>query len=412
MAGILGALETFREEKQSLDSLAALPQTLIMQMAQKGHISKTDLPMILSRKAEIAQNQAQLNALRQQQTGGQPPSIMEQVMAANAQQEVPQEMTDVGIASNEVPEMRMAGGGIVAFDEGGLTDEKRAEYEKYGEPGSLKRMFGGIFDYYRSPSSAEGIARNIKNTLIAASPLNPSTGGTGIISNLGRYLGLVPKATAIATGASGPIPVPGNVKETPAALVEETKPILSTEPAKAKDRGAALTAPTDPYAELKAMFKEQAAERTKERGEAKNMALLQAGLNIMGGASPYAFTNIGAGGAAGAKALQEGMADIRKAEREGRRDYADIIKAGVDYSQRERQLDIQRLAATREPGELQLVRAAMADPKLTKAVQELYGAKKTDAIMQMLLQGGAGGGKLDRASLQGMIDNYGIKPTR
>ena len=411
MAGILGALETFKEEKQSIDSLASLPQTLIMQMAQKGHISKTDLPMILSRKAEIAQNQAQLNALRQQQTGGQPPSIMEQIMATNARQEAPREMTDVGIASNPVPEMRMAGGGIVAFEEGGLTDDKRAEYERYGAPGSLRRMFGSIYDYYASPSTMEGVRRNISNTLVAASPLNPSTGGTGIISNIGRYLGLVPKAATMATGASGPLPVPGNVKETPAAPVqEEPRPILSTEPAKGKEKETKLTAPADPYAELKAMFKEQAAERAKERGEAKNMALLQAGLNIMGGTSPYAFSNIGAGGAAGAKALQEGMADIRKAEREGRRDYADIIKAGVDYGQRERQLDIQKLAASREPGELQLVRAAMADPKLMKAVQELYGAKKTDAIMQMLMQ--SGGGKLDRASLQGMIENYGIKPTR
>jgi hypothetical protein len=275
-------------------------------------------------------------------------------------------------------------------------------------------MFGGIFDYYRSPSSAEGIARNVKNTMMAASPLNPSTGGTGIISNILRYAGLAPKAVTMANAASGPLPVPGNVKETPKeAPVEETKPILSTETKGAGKKDTGITPPADPYAELKAMFKEQAAERAKERGEAKNMALLQAGLNIMGGTSPYAFTNIGTGGAAGARALQEGMADIRKAEREGRRDYADITKAGVEYGQRERQLDIARAAALKEPGELQLVRAAMADPRLMKAVQELYGAKRVDATTQMIqaaLQGG--GGKLDRATLQSMIDNYNIKPTR
>jgi hypothetical protein len=83
MAGILDALKTFKQERESIDDVASLPQTLIMQMAQKGQIPKTDVPMILNRKAEMAQTEANIKALRAQQTqGGVAPTIMEQLMAA------------------------------------------------------------------------------------------------------------------------------------------------------------------------------------------------------------------------------------------------------------------------------------------------------------------------------------------
>jgi hypothetical protein len=114
---ILGAL---KQQTESIDDLAKLPQAMIMQMAQKGQIREDMLAPILGRKAEMADAVARMQAL---QTAGQtPPTVMEQLMQANAMAEQP-EMETTGVAQLPVPEREYAGGGIIAFDEGGDVEE-------------------------------------------------------------------------------------------------------------------------------------------------------------------------------------------------------------------------------------------------------------------------------------------------
>lgn len=114
---ILGAL---KQQIESIDDLAKLPQAMIMQMAQKGQIREDMLAPILGRKAEMADAVARMQAL---QTAGQtPPTVMEQLMQANAMAEQP-EMETTGVAQLPVPEREYAGGGIIAFDEGGDVEE-------------------------------------------------------------------------------------------------------------------------------------------------------------------------------------------------------------------------------------------------------------------------------------------------
>jgi len=57
-------------------------------------------------------------------------------------------------------------------------------------------------------------------------------------------------------------------------------------------------------------------DRNASREEARNMALLQAGLGIMGGQSPYALQNIAQGALPATQAYQQQMAQARKEERE------------------------------------------------------------------------------------------------
>lgn len=54
----------------------------------------------------------------------------------------------------------------------------------------------------------------------------------------------------------------------------------------------------------------------KSRSEAANMRLLEAGLNILGGTSPYAFENIGKGASAALKGFSEDVKDLNKQKRE------------------------------------------------------------------------------------------------
>lgn len=119
---ILGAL---KQQTESIDDLAKLPQTMIMQMAQKGQIREDMLAPILGRKAEMAEAVARMQAL---QGANQPqPSVLEQVMATNAMAEQPA-VDNMGVAQIPVPERQYAGGGIIAFDEGGDVGDLENEF--------------------------------------------------------------------------------------------------------------------------------------------------------------------------------------------------------------------------------------------------------------------------------------------
>lgn len=74
---------------------------------------------------------------------------------------------------------------------------------------------------------------------------------------------------------------------------------------------------------IKNMVAETRAEREKipaQRKEAANLRLLEAGLAIMGGSSPFAFVNIGKGASEAAKGFNEDMKEFRKLDREYRKE--------------------------------------------------------------------------------------------
>ena len=137
---ILSALKT---QTNSIDDLAALPQALIMQMAQKGQIREDMLAPILSRKAEMAEAVARTKALQGQ---GQQPTVMEQIMQKNAEAESPApEAREMGVAQLPVrPGMYqgMAGGGIVAFYDGGDVedDDENEAYQEALEDAEMEDM--------------------------------------------------------------------------------------------------------------------------------------------------------------------------------------------------------------------------------------------------------------------------------
>jgi len=150
---ILSALSEKRHDNKNLAELAKLPQALIMQMGQRKELSQEEIAMIISKKAEMIESAARQKALSEV-AGGQMPSVIEQKMATIAQAEnpMPQQMAqapqlpeDVGIAQNPVPPMQMAGGGIIAFDEGGDVDAED-EYQDLLDQAQESEMSQNIFD--------------------------------------------------------------------------------------------------------------------------------------------------------------------------------------------------------------------------------------------------------------------------
>lgn len=224
---ILDALRLQRSEQNSVRDLAMLPQAQIVQLAQSGQIPADVVPIIISEKARMAQQAAQLQAQPPQQT------VIEQAMAQNAQAETP--MNGVAAIPTQMFQPKnYATGGIVAFQGGGATDpffEATEATPAYTPPGAAV----GSIDAY--------------------------------------------------------------IQEAAARRAEARKP---TEAMLALERAL-----VDP-------------KRTEAmRQEARNMALLQAGLGILGGTSPYALQNIGRGAAPAAEAYGRQMGDIRRQEREG-----------------------------------------------------------------------------------------------
>lgn len=142
---------------------------MIMQMAQKKQILPEMVPAILAKKAEMIDLNLKAQAM---QTQPQTQSVMEQIMAQNAQADNPQEMgrmppamqvpmqppiqpqppqgpEDVGIASNPIPPMQMAGGGIIAFASGAqVKSDPRQDFKAMLEEKLRQDLTGTEVDPY------------------------------------------------------------------------------------------------------------------------------------------------------------------------------------------------------------------------------------------------------------------------
>jgi hypothetical protein len=293
-------------------------------------------------------------------------------MAQGAPQQLPE---DVGIGQLPAPNMqRMAGGGIVAFDEGG-------EVPRFQEGGNwaskLKEMFGGDPEelsplerirlaYLRSqeerkpvkaganPFSLEGQAAlpgsaaymateqatnagapRVPGAAPAAPPLpaapapgggrgikpgggqglNPAAGGQGLMAG-------IPGLTQTATGTAQEFQNMRDQFGQPTVSQAVKDQINTYRQAREEDTQATLKELQADQAK-QGLGMEKAEERAKARetklgkreAELPGLAIFQAGLAIMSGESPHGLVNIGKGAGVGAKAYTEGL-DKLEASRE------------------------------------------------------------------------------------------------
>lgn len=355
---ILGALKQMKQQTGSLDELASLPQAMIMQMARSGQIPKEQVLPILNRKAELANTSAKIQATRQ--AGGQP-TVLEQILAAPQQQ--PQEMMDAGVAQLPIREdmyneQRMAGGGIVAFENNQdqpvdenmpTTDEtnpylRRSQgvyeagrqlfnprnynpfakmgdiYQAYqqniGQPfaGAVNRFINETpeqqADRFRRASQArENIGKRVAGVPTTSEEVRRLAPAEKIIGSEQKLFEDEAAAKAAKPKNAPTVDAAGNI--VPNANASKTKQVAA---ATANAVGDATGAPKPSVYEE--MLLKQGEDAAKARQEAKYMRLLEAGLGIMGGTSPYAFTNIGQGAIGAAKGYAEDIKGFRTEERE------------------------------------------------------------------------------------------------
>jgi len=240
-----------------------------------------------------------------------------------------------GAPAGNLDDLGMAGGGIVAFngEDGSLVDEeKRKEYEKYGAPGSLKRKFKSIADYYASPTTSGGVGRNITNTINAAAPITLGAGVTGgqfipktggVITNaadvIRKLVGIQGGVSAVTGGSGSGVPTgDGRVPVAP----PDSDPTAPGPGAPAP--GGSGGNPEGKYeSEIEAMMAElkkglsggmaqkdldALRENIKENQDQKFwMSLIQGGAKAMQSTSPNALTGLGAGIEEGAKTYGKGI---------------------------------------------------------------------------------------------------------
>jgi len=134
----MSILSELKQQKHSLDDLAKLPQSMIMQMAQKKQIMPEMVAPILSRKAEMMDAVAKTKALQSAPQAMAPTTVLESLMAKNAQpaqnmapqgQPMPQQQPPAMGGLGQM-QPQFAGGGVVAFAEGDYVDGEGQDPEE------------------------------------------------------------------------------------------------------------------------------------------------------------------------------------------------------------------------------------------------------------------------------------------
>jgi len=271
-------------------------------------------------------------------------AAQEQAPKSSVAQDVMQGPTmEAGIASLPVPEREYAGGGIVAFADGGdVAYDPMTGLPIYGEPP--------------------------RNTKISLGELF----GTDTQQNLRDFLGVPP--------TDKPKP-PVNPPPAPRASAVPSKKAADSD-VNSFEAYQDLLKKAGVDGSLAARVRQQVAEgrekSTDEREDARNMALINAGLSVLGGKSPYALQNLGLAKAgvesyaSDIKALKADEKERLKVERdldmaEDARKRGDV-KTYMEFRDKAEQRDIQRQQAN----------AAIAHYNRPSQFAEMMAAYKAD----------------------------------
>lgn len=332
------------DQVQELATKYSKPQ--LARMAQMGQIDPTMAVMAGMMIDRIVQSNLQPPSTTVAEDAMKPQMGMAALPGAAPQ--MPQSPQGAGIDSLPVPDSMVpdeyAGGGVVAFARAGAVDEDMfgftpadlgpmsredlisqlslSELQEYNRTGKLparlkgalegrtisgKPQLGGLpftsaYPQFTSPVQPAAVTP----AQIAAQTETPTDAQIAAAAPAVRPSAEAAKPSAPA-GLSALLPS----KMTPEQFMEEQK-------AFGVDDGYKTAAE-----ELMAKMRDTAGDRE----QAKNMALLQAGLGIMGGSSPYFFENISKGAMPAVTQYGKDIKDIKGLERDADKMQVEIAKA-------------------------------------------------------------------------------------
>lgn len=372
-----------------------------------------------------------------------------------------------GLAALPVPEPSFAGGGIIAFDDGGevsgpidydgggaaakfargdlvgaginepLPGESYFDYLRrraaeslrgpfFSEQGTMPRM--GLNEaQYDALNKARENQANYMDILSGKAPVPLRSADATLMREApppGLYADETTRGTARRVAQGGPgvtldergVGVrarqemeAAEAREKAAAAAAASKPAAKEEPAEdalarrkrmLKEAGVA----EDPFAEDRAANAAMRDKIAKDREQAFNMALLEAGLGIMGGKSRYAAQNIGEGAKGAVASYAKSVRDIKADEKEYAKIDRDIRKAedalrrgdvdkALEYEDKAMQRKIQlrgveaQEKAAGKATSYEQISADLrsGDPARVAAAKQYLGASKTGELTDRFL---------------------------
>jgi len=235
------------------------------------------------------------------------------------------------LPAGDVGNYSMAGGGIIAFDDGGSVPG-------YASRGYVDESeFEGANPVFPKPfTEADRFQKGLRSIY---------TPDVNSINSLG--LSNIPVKREQPVDKYGvPLPNPQRnldiAKEQVSGLIPEQKArsineIIDAQEAVNKRFGV----DENIFAKQRQTFEDERTALTKDREDAKGMRLLEAGLGIMAGESPHAFVNIGKGATPALQGLASDIKDIKKADKELVRS-----KMALDVSENNYKMDKSKSAFT------------------------------------------------------------------
>jgi hypothetical protein len=299
---------------QITSQLAKMPDNALQQYAT---MHKADPYMLALTIAESNRRKQMRSAAQGAQGAMQQPKVADQAIAGMSPQQLPE---NVGIGALPADNMKgMAGGGIVAFEEGGevprFNGTEGSVPMSYEEQMSQLGQFLNPLDRFKRLIGAPGTqsrAETIKEANVdTAARMDPLM--KGYKSRAGVDMpaadvaapapdtkkGLGATTAGQQSGLSGGAGGAGTYKpSTLADMLKEANPEI--EKMNAEDRKA-----MDPF---RAQFEAERGDLAKRKESNKAEAILAAGLGMLSGNSRYALQNIGTG-------AQQGLASLKEANR-------------------------------------------------------------------------------------------------
>ena len=278
-----------------------------------------------------AQNQA-----KQSQQGRQP------VVQEKAAQLAQAGLGGLDVGQDMFNEEAYAGGGIVAFDRGGDVnyEDPLAQFSGLDAEGMSRDQarFEALMEQRRLKQERERL-----NFLRNAAP--------DVAEQVLKRNPALAERPPVATPAAAPANPNAPAAANPARPAKPPAP-------PAADPNAKPAGTMDPFESIMAYLKGDPAEKAAARKEARDMAMLETGLAMLGGDSPYASVNIGQAGARGARSYQERLAGLRKDERETGKGLAEVglkkyelgQKEKLEKEQRQTQRDVANIYAGARSG--------------------------------------------------------------
>ena len=381
------------EQQFAIAKRLPIPELAKVLQGQSDVVDMSIAEMVLRQKTQMQKAQQGEQAA---QMLAKTPKVVEQDLANAAQAMAPR--TEMGIGAVPAPNMenieQYAGGGIVAFDDGGEVKHFDGKGPSFVESSSTP--FGRAYDSFSQsvgrffyPTQEDRLRSNLKSRLSIQGGMFGSfipqsdearasakalydqidTMNYDQLLDLDRQMQTKTLPIASKTQATGP-----DVKKAEDALLkqaqaiqqgkgphdlavqerriadireaEKSKPPVSSSvpqtgiagtipkglleqlfPAKKvptvqdvireqKAFDEAYGVDTEIYKKMRAEYEKEKLADAEARKEAGWNRLLEAGLGIMGGTSPYAFTNIGQGALPAAKGAAEDVKEFRKLDKE------------------------------------------------------------------------------------------------